>query len=168
MEHLQHERLPTVVTPRARRRWPRALAGALLALCAAGAAALDNPDAPDLVGQFQSRAQPYEARIDEASGSTQGTVQAYAAYGQFLDSELDKAYQSLRDRVAPTERPAIVAAQRKWLAWRDAEFRFIEANWTPARFGSSSALSRGAYRTGIVKARTVLLLQYLKNYGPGE
>lgn len=55
-------------------------------------------------------------------------------------------------------------SQRQWRRYRDAEFRFIDRNWTQTQFGTSAALSRGAYRTAIVKERITELIQYLKNY----
>jgi uncharacterized protein YecT (DUF1311 family) len=125
---------------------------------------IDNPDAPDLLGQFQKRASVYEARISTAAGSTSEIVRAYASYQSFLDSELTKVYSELVKKLTPASRTALTQSQRRWLGYRDAEFRFIEKNWTQSQFGTSADLSRGAYRASIVKERLTLLIQYLKNY----
>lgn len=140
-----------------------ALALAALWLAAAPCAAIDNPDAPDRVADFQARARPYEARIG-AAASTAETVAAYAEYERFLDSELNRVYQELAGRLDDDARAQLRRSQKRWLAFRDEEFQFIDDNWTQERFGTSAALSRGDYRCSLLKERTVRLLQYLRNY----
>jgi uncharacterized protein YecT (DUF1311 family) len=126
--------------------------------------AIDNPDAPDLMGQFQARASVYDARISAEGGTTNDIVAAYASYQSFLNAELTKAYDALAKKLGSRSRAALLESQRRWLAYRDAEFRFIDKNWTQSQFGTSAALSRGAYRASIVKERITELIQYLKNY----
>lgn len=147
-----------------RRLWRRmVLASATSWFCASVALAIDNPDAPDLLSAFQSRAEAYEARAASA-GTVRETAAAYAAYEQFLDGELQKAYAALASRLTSPAQAALTRSQHRWLAYRDAEFAFVEENWTAEQFGTSAALSRGAYRTSILKERTATLLQYLRNY----
>lgn len=147
------------------RRWLGAvLVAAVVGFPGTACFAIDNPDAPDLVGDFQARAQAFESRIGAAAGSTREATAAYAEYERFLDAELGQAYRALAAKLGAAERASLEKAQERWLAYRDAEFRFIEDNWTFDRFGTSAALSRGAYRTSIVKERALALLQYLKNY----
>jgi len=146
-----------------RRLFP-ALPGLLAGLAlTASALAIDNPDTPDIVAQFEARAQPFEARIGEAA-SVRETALANGAYQRFLDGELNQAYQALAGKLGPTERAALARSERSWLSYRDREFAFIDQNWTPEHFGLSAALSRGDYRSALVKQRTVTLLQYLENY----
>jgi len=146
------------------RRWVGAvLVAALVGLPGTACFAIDNPDAPDLVGDFRARAQAFERRIG-AAASTREIEAAYAEYESFLDGELGKAYRTLAAKLGPAERASPEKAQERWLAYRDAEFRFIDDNWTFAQFGTSAAFSRGAYRASIVRERTLALLQYLKNY----
>jgi len=59
------------------------------------ALALDNPDAPDYVGEFLNRIKVYELAIQETAQTTQEYVSAYAEYEDFLDEELDKVYKML-------------------------------------------------------------------------
>jgi uncharacterized protein YecT (DUF1311 family) len=140
------------------------MAWVAIALVAAPALGIDDPDAPDLMGEFERRAAPYEARINEEARTTQGMAQAYADYQRFLDAELRKAYRELALKLAPAPRAMLMRSQRRWLAYRDADFHFIDDNWAQARFGTSAALSRGAYRCAIMKGRIMELIQYLKNY----
>ena len=126
--------------------------------------AIDNPDVPDFVAEFEARSSRFEASLREQAGGTRETILAYAEYEKFLDQELNRAYTALTRRVAAEVRPKLVQSQRRWMQYRDAEFLFIAANWTVEMFGSSSAISRGGYRTTIIKDRTVTLLQYLKTY----
>ena len=126
--------------------------------------AIDNPDAPDYIGEFQNRAQVYERAIQQAAQTTLDYVEAYAAYERFLDQELNNAYGQLMTHLDKALRQALRNSQRKWLEYRDAEFDFIAANWMPENFGSSSAISRGDYRTTLIRDRVMLLLNYLQNY----
>lgn len=145
-------------------RTPALLLLALWILLAPLCFAIDNPDAPDIVAEFEARCSKFESKLREQAGSAREIVLAYAEYERFLDQELNRAYTALTRRVAAETRPKLVQSQRRWTQHRDAEFLFIAANWTIERFGSSSAISRGGYRTTIIKDRTVTLLHYLKNY----
>ena len=135
-------------------------------LIASPTRALDNPDVPDFVAEFEARAKPYEVKISEHAGITDVVTRNYADYEKFLDTELNRSYSALTGKLSSSGRQQLVQSQKKWLAFRDAEFAFIDANWSLQRFGTSSHLSRGAYRAELVRERTRTLLNYLKNY-PG-
>ena len=132
--------------------------------CSIAAHAIDNPDAPDYVGDFMQRAQRHELNIQQTTQTTQSYITAYAAYEKFLDQELNAAYAQLMTQLNDKAQQNLRASQRKWLKYRNAEFSFITQNWTRENFGSSSVISRGDYRTRLIKNRVVTLLQYLKNY----
>ena len=125
---------------------------------------LDNPDAPDYVGDFMQRAQMYQLNIQQTTHTTQSYITAYAANEKFLDQELDAAYAQLMAQLNDKAQQNIRDSQRQWLKYRNAEFNFIAQNWTMESFGSSSVISRGDYRTRLIKDRVVRLFQYLKNY----
>jgi uncharacterized protein YecT (DUF1311 family) len=146
------------------RGWLDAVLLAGLGLWAANAPAIDNPDGPDLLADFTARAEAYENRIGTSAGSTHEVAAAYGAYERFLDGELDQDYRALDAKLDPPARAALHQSQQRWLAFRDAEFKFIDRNWTQETFGTSAVLSRGAYRTSIVKERSIALLHYLQNY----
>jgi uncharacterized protein YecT (DUF1311 family) len=135
-----------------------------MALAAPLAHALDNPDAPDYVAQFEKRAQPFEKHIDDQT-SIYGTAQAGVAYANFLDKELNQAYQALLKKLTdPKVQEQLRKSQRAWLAYYKAETDFIWNNWVPDNFGSSYELSRQDYRNSLVKERIKVLLLYLRNY----
>lgn len=129
---------------------------------------IDNPDAPDYVGEFEARSKPHEQQIAEQAGSTRQIARAYSEYEAFLNRELQQAYDALRPCLSPESRQRLLAAQRQWLRYRDAEFVFIDDNWTLDRFGSSYPISRGAARAQVVRGRVVELLRYLKECSPGR
>jgi uncharacterized protein YecT (DUF1311 family) len=141
------------------------LAGALIA-SGAPCFAIDNPDAPDYIREFEARSGKFDEKLREQGRNTRDTTEAYAEYERFLEHELNRAYAALVKSVAAEPRKRLVQSQRRWIQYRDAEFSFIGENWTVERFGTSSAISRGAYRATIIKDRTVTLLHYLKNYRP--
>ena len=126
--------------------------------------AIDNPDAPDFVSEFQARCEKFEILINKQTQNEREVILAYKRYEQFLNQELNQAYLALTKKMGEAPRQNMVQSQRRWLQYRDAEFIFITSNWTVENFGTSSALSRGTYRTAIIKDRVVGLLHYLKNY----
>ena len=150
-----------------RRRWLRGAAASSLLGWAVWAGhpawAIDNPDAPDWTAEFNARAKPLEERWSAEAGSP-GEAAAAQAYARFLDAELNQAYQALLRQLQGEPRRALLQSQRQWLAFRDAEHRFINGNFTPQAFGSSSSLSRADYRASLVRQRVLTLLAYLQNY----
>jgi len=104
------------------------------------ALALDNPDAPDYVGEFSNRAKVYELAIQQTAQTTQDYVSAYAAYGNFLDGEFDEVYKMLMRYLDGDTQHVLRGSQQKWLKYRKAEFEFITLNWTMENFGSSSVI----------------------------
>ena len=125
--------------------------------------ALVNPDRPDPVEAFKSRAEPYEDKIESAQ-TTSDFADAYAAYNQFLEKEVESAYQKLINAVPKPRIDTLKQSHRQWEAFRDSELKFIRRNWTQDEFGSSAAISRGGFRARILENRTIMLLRYLQNY----
>ncbi|MBL8498144.1 DUF1311 domain-containing protein [Nitrosomonas sp. JL21] len=130
--------------------------------------AIDNPDAPDYVGDFLKRAQPYERNIQQTAHTTQQYVTAYAAYEKFLDNELNAAYRQLMAHLPEESQQALKKSQLAWLNYRDQEFEFINHNWTTEKFGSSMVISGGDYRAKLIKDRAMILLYYFMNYETKE
>lgn len=135
-----------------------------VALTAVPSHAIDNPDAPDHIGEFRKRAQEYEVIINQRTKTTQDALKAYADYERFLDKELNQVYKALSTKLGADQISKLKQSQRDWLQYRDSEFDFISENWTNKNFGSSSVVSRGDYRTTIIRDRIILLMSYLKNY----
>ncbi len=145
-------------------QWCKAVLVFLLMYCGSLAYAIDNPDAPDYVGDFLERASVYEREIQQTPHTTQDYVMAYARYEDFLNNELNNAYTRLMAKLSDEAEHALSRSQEQWRRYRDQEFEFIALNWTYANFGSASVISRGDYRTRIINDRTVLLLRYLQNF----
>lgn len=127
-------------------------------------AAIDNPDAPDILAAFEARSKKFELGIQEQAQNQAEITNAYARYSTFLDQELNQTYAALSKQLNESGKQALLRSQRLWIQFRDAEYGFIENNWTVANFGSSSTISRNAYRTTLLKNRVIELLHYLKNY----
>lgn len=145
-------------------RWRLRVAAALvLAGTAASVCAIDNPDAPDRVGAFARRAAPFEERLAATDGGS-AAVRAGQAYSGFLDVELNAAYRLLLANLQGPARDALVESQRRWLQFRNAEYRFIASQWTHERSGSSASLSAASYRNALTKDRVVQLLRYAAEY----
>lgn len=127
------------------------------------ACAIDNPDAPDFVGDFEKRGQTYSAATNNPDNSTREYLVAYDNYLQFLDKELNAAYQQLKSKLPAEQQKLLTQSQRDWIKFRDAEFMRITKNWSRQNYGSSAGISRGDYKSTIVKNRVLQLLAYLKS-----
>ena len=73
-----------------------------IALAAPLAHAIDNPDAPDYVAEFEQRAQPFEKHFNDQV-SIVDIGQAGMAYAKFLDKEFNQAYQLLLKKITNPE-----------------------------------------------------------------
>lgn len=82
------------------------------------------------------------------------------------DAEMNRVYQQVLRR-QPHHRKALVAAQRAWLAYRDAEMdaRFPDAVAAPN--GSSTPLCMALAMAELTRARTAVLRQWLDD-GEGD
>ncbi|WKE66210.1 DUF1311 domain-containing protein [Gallaecimonas kandeliae] len=127
------------------------------------ACAIDNPDSPDYLGQFQEKVAQYEEQGQNLTGNRE-MAQYYSRYLAFLDEELNDAYKELIPHLGSEEKEKLKKSQLAWIKYRDAEFAFVDQNWNRANFGSSYLLSRGGYKASIIKERVKTLLYYLKNY----
>lgn len=125
---------------------------------------IDNPDAPDLIGEFEAREQIFLKKINNPHNGSKDYLIAYDDYLKFLDDELNKAYKLIKLKLPGKRQEELRNSQLNWIKFRDAEFELIKNNWTRQNFGSSSGISRGIYRSAIVKNRVVQLLHYSKNY----
>jgi len=140
------------------------LAVTIMGLISNIAYALDNPNAPDYIAEFNARSQVHEQMVNDPKLTNRGILAAYNSYQLFLDEELDAAYQLLRSKLLKAQLDELKKSQEYWIKFRDAEFEFINNNWTRANFGGSFGLSRGGYRTNIIKNRVTQILYYAMNY----
>ncbi|NOY73433.1 MAG: DUF1311 domain-containing protein [Gammaproteobacteria bacterium] len=126
--------------------------------------AIDNPDAPDLIGEFEAREQIFLKEINNPRHGSRNDLIAYDHYQQFLDDELNKAYRFVKSRLSTERQQELINSQRNWIKFRDAEFELIKNTWTRQNFGRSAGISRGSYRSTVIKNRVLQLLHYAKNY----
>ncbi len=128
------------------------------------ACAIDNPEAADFISEFQSREQAHITATDNPDNSTREYLLAYDNYLQFLDKELNAAYQQVKSKLSEEEQELLTQSQRNWIKYRDAEFELIKKTWTRQNYGSSAGISRGDYKSKIVKQRILQLLAYMKSF----
>ncbi len=94
------------------------LVSASLFLCLSACWAIDNPDAPNYVADFELKNKAFEERINDEDGGAQAVAKAYAEYEAFLDSELNSAYKLLKGHLEKNEAEALKHAQKNWLKYR--------------------------------------------------
>jgi len=143
----------------------KCIVGCLLSIgLVVGVYAIDNPEAPGLIGEFEKREIIYLTDIDNPKNSTRDFLVAYDNYLNFLDEELENASEILKLKLPEARKSELIIAQQHWTKYREAEFELIKKTWTRKDFGSSAGISRGDYRTSIVKDRVIQLLHYAKNF----
>lgn len=125
--------------------------------------AVDNPDAPNRLAEFETRALAFEQSLAATDGGS-AAARAGQRYEQFLDSELNAAYRALLAQLRGPAREALIRSQRQWIQFRDLELKFIDAHWTPEKNGTSYSLSVAQYRATLVKGRIAQLLRYSAEY----
>jgi len=126
--------------------------------------AIDNPDAPDLVAEFEAREKPFIVTIEKPSNTTSDYSVAYSNYLKFLDKELNTVYKTLHTKLPEDKQKQLKSSQVSWLKYRDFEFAFIDSTWTNTDFGTSSGISRGQYKASVVRNRVVQLMHYAKTF----
>lgn len=138
----------------------RSLAFLFIALTSVACHAIDNPDAPDYLGDFRAEAATHEQAIYEDAQTTSDLREAYRDYIGFLEEELAAATAALEGELSGSEREAFDDAQESWEGYQKAEKTFVAGVWTPENFGSSSAFSRLAFYADVLRSRIELLLKY--------
>lgn len=126
--------------------------------------AIDNPDAPDLIAEFEIREKPFIVAIEKPSNTTADYSVAYTNYLNFLDKELNTVYKTLRTKLSEDKQKQLKVSQVSWLKYRDLEFAFIDSTWTNKDFGNSSVISRGQYKASVVRNRVVQLMHYARAF----
>ncbi len=144
--------------------WIKGLLLISLSILMYPAFAIDNPDAPDFIRKFEDQEEVYLKLINTPHNSSKDYLIAYDDYLKFLDDELNKAYQLIKLKLSIERQQELKKSQRIWVKFRNAEFELIKNNWNRQNFGSSASLSRGSYKSTIIKNRVLQLLHYVKNY----
>lgn len=119
-------------------------------LLASTAYAIDNPDAPDYMGEFEKRIAPYYSTINNAH-TTYDYISAYSVLQKALENELDDAYKLLFNALPNEQRQLLVSSQESWNKCRDSENQFIGGVWTQDSYGTSSALTTGELRCSVIR-----------------
>ncbi len=88
--------------------------------------------------------------------TTLAMVECAAASYDRWDDELNRQYKRLTALLSPEEQQALRDAQRKWIAFRDAEFAFIAATHSRMQGSMYQPLHMEA-RKELVKARALQL-----------
>lgn len=112
----------------------------------------------------QAKEDPIDTRLAacmDAYPSTAGMMECERQAFARWDKELNTAYFKLMKALPPAEQEALRNAQRKWLAFRDAEFAALAAVYAK-KDGTMFRPMWAGSRTEIVKAR-VLQLRYLRD-----
>lgn len=82
----------------------------------------------------------------------------YGAYSLW-DKELNIAYENLMASLSPSDQQVLRNAQRQWIAFRDAEFKAIDALYK-SKDGTMYIPMRVAERLDILKTRVLQLQGY--------
>ena len=127
------------------------LIGILLLFVCAGAFAIDNPEAPNHLGQLEEKEKAYFVNIESADGY-RNTLLAYNDYHEFLLREIDLLTNQLLHK--PQFQEVLTSSiPQQWLIFKDKELELIDDTWTCDFSGSSSPIVRGKYKTKVLRDR---------------
>lgn len=101
--------------------------------------------------------------LDAPDGqSTAGMVQCLTTAYEAWDAALNEAYKGLMDSLEPAQKEAMKASQRQWIAYRDAEQKFLQTLVTPDA-GTIMRVTTNQAMVDMAKARVLLLRSYGEN-----
>lgn len=101
----------------------------------------------------------YQVSCIAADSTTAGMTNCtYGAYALW-DKELNITYKNLMSSLSPSEQQALRNSQRQWIAFRDAEFKAIDAMYKN-KDGTMYIPMRAADRLEILKTRVLQLQGY--------
>lgn len=139
----------------------RARASVLLGLCALAfalaAGAVDNPDAPDYIGEFRQRSAAHEQAVQEAAGGNASTE--LGLWVAFLERELAQTEAALAAELDEGAQRRLQRAQSSWRKQFLADEALIREVWSRERAGSSAPLSTGLERAAALQQRVEFLLR---------
>ena len=127
------------------------LAFSLVLALAAPAAAQEDRGAPD----------PIDTALDDCLGkpegqSTAGMLECLNTAYDAWDRALNEVYGELQASLDPESKKRLLDAQRKWLAFRDAERGFLGGPWT-AELGTLVRVANSEAMVDLVKSRVLAL-----------
>ncbi len=93
--------------------------------------------------------------------SNEGMLSCYQQAYEKWDSELNEVYRNLRHQLDTQGRGALRDAQRRWLDYRDAEFKLVQQLYSSLE-GTMWPLIIAVTRVEIVRQRTLELNDYLE------
>ena len=123
---------------------------------------IDNPDAIDYAGIFQTQYERHMAEFSNKAITTLEMVEKLKEIEVFCDSELNKAYRLLRGKLSKANQENLKRSQVKWIKFRDDEFNF--QLHLGEGFGSFANVDIGLWRVQIIKDRVANLYGYLRNF----
>ena len=124
---------------------------------------IDNPDAIDYVGIFQTQYERHMAVFYKAM-TTFEMVEKLKEIEVFCDSELNKAYRLLRGKLSKANQENLKRSQVKWIKFRDDEFNFQLHLFSGEGVGSFARVEIGLCRVQIIKDRVANLYGYLRKF----
>lgn len=127
------------------------LAFSLLLALAAPAAAQEDGSTPDPIDIALGEC------LDKPEGqSTAGMLECLSAAYDSWDRALNTVYGELQASLDPESKKLLLDAQRKWLAFRDAERGFLGGPWT-ADLGTLVRVANSEAMVELVKSRVLAL-----------
>ena len=105
------------------------------------------------------------AKRIEADYSTMGTTEAVSDGTEAYDKLMNKYYNKLLKLLKPEDKKVLIAAQKAWLQFRDAEFKLIGIMGKDEYSGGGSIQSNIAVDTysELIVKRTVDIFNYYDN-----
>lgn len=112
---------------------------------------------------FGQTSNPIDEQLNtclEDSLTTSGMINCALAAYQAWDQELNKYYKLLLTQLKDENKKLLTEAQRRWINYRDEEFKLIDAYYFSEMEGTMWIPVATGEKANIVKGRTLKLQQY--------
>lgn len=113
--------------------------------------------------QKETEKHPIDSALDncmDKNPSTHGMIGCLDAAYKKWDAELNKNYKTLSANLKPDQKAALLAAQRKWIEYRDLEFKAQSAIYATME-GTMYQPMAVSDRVEVIKKRALDLKGYL-------
>lgn len=122
---------------------------------------LTSPNELHALAQRQHPIEEWTTQCTVMDYSNEGMLSCYQQAYEKWDAELNEVYRNLRHALDTQGRAALRDAQRRWLDYRDAEFKLLQQLYSRLE-GSMWPLIIEVTQVEIVRQRTLELNDYLE------
>lgn len=132
----------------------------IISVCLVGTVLLATPGHSAQKSATDTIEAAYSACIERSEGTTADMIDCSGEASSRMDKRLNQLYNTLMKKLPKSKQELLRNAQRKWLAWRDAELSLSYA-LDPNEGGTAQTVSAGSFAYEMLKRRVEEFEGYL-------